>query len=94
MMCFNRTVGKIVTENVTPSGATPAATKHTLSNNVDRIAVEIQAKGGTAYVGGSDVTSDNGIAIKDGESRIFPVNSAYAVYVTGATVTIADYYDG
>lgn len=93
-MDFIRAFGRVRTETVAPSGSVPAATTYTLSNESSRVAVEIQAKGGTAYVGGPDVTSENGIAIKDGESRVFPVNRAYGLYVTGATVTIADYYDG
>lgn len=93
-MLFDRLVGRVVTETISPSAATPAATKYTLARTSGRFAVEIQAKSGTAYVGGSDVTSENGIAIKEGESRVFPVNNSKAIYVIGTTVTIADFYDG
>lgn len=92
-MLFHRMIGLMETEAITPSGAVPAVTKRTAAGKA-RFAVEIQASGGDVYVGNKEVTSSNGLCIKDGESRVFPVNRNEAIYITGGPCVVVDYYDG
>lgn len=90
-----RKIGAVEVEKITPSGAVPAVTTKTVSNlHRGRFAVEIQASGGDVYVGNKDVTASNGLLIKDGTSRCFPVNRNEALYVTGGPCVVVDYYDG
>lgn len=90
-MDFLRQIGWVKTEAITPAGTIPAATKYTLSNGGSRIAVEIQAVA-DVYVGGVDVSADNGLVIKAGTSRVFPVNRPDSLYITGGKVIVVDYY--
>lgn len=91
-MDFIRPIGSVNGEAITPSGVQPAVTKNTTNRGLSRIAVEIQASGGTVYVGGPDVTAEEGLAIKDGESRVFPTTSYYSLYITGGKAIVVDYY--
>ena len=70
--------------------ATIAATDTTIGGK-SRSAVEVYAVS-DLFVGGSDVTADNGIPLKTGESKVFPVFNYDSVYIIGGKAIIADYY--
>lgn len=93
-MIFEK-AGKLETQALTLSGAVPAVTDKTRSGiNSGRFAVEIQASGSDCYIGGEDVTEENGYKITDGQSKFFLVNRPDAVYVTGTgKAIIVDYYE-
>lgn len=52
------------------------------------------AGSGTVYIGGSDVTADNGIPLAAGEKITIPVMTTNhdQVYATGGSVVIAEWF--
>lgn len=91
----DRSIGYVLAESIDASSPVPAATEATRAGKSGRFAVEIQATGGDAYIGNETVSSGDGLLIKEGTSRVFPVNRIDAIYVVSSgAVTIADYYEG
>ena len=94
---FVKDFGVVRTEKLTLGGsAVPAASEYTKTHQFSgRIALEVNnvEGGGTVYVGGADVTEENGVPVKAGEYRVFPVQPTGTVYVTGSgEVRIAEYF--
>lgn len=76
--------------------AMPLASKNFLSNQYNgRHALEVYNSGtAPVFVGGSDVSTDTGIAINAGVCRVFPVSDVHAIYVLSeqdASVVLAEY---
>jgi hypothetical protein len=95
-MIINDTLGDMITTSFT-STTTPqilASVACIERSRTGRIAVVVSNTGsGTVYVGGSTVTTDNGLPIKAGEHLVFSCNenSAKNIYIVGAgTVILAE----
>lgn len=81
-------VTRTVTKKVDASSAIPAVADDTQSG---RHTVWIYALD-DVYVGGVDVSAENGIKIPAGNNAVFPVNNRKALYVVGGSCVIADFF--
>lgn len=85
---FLNNVTRTVTKKVDASSAVPAIADETCNG---RHTVWIYALD-DVYIGGKDVTSDNGVKVSAGSHAIFPVNNRNAIYVVGGSCVIADFF--
>lgn len=97
---FLRSFGRIKTSSITLSStAQKLASTEVLEERMDngRIALEVNNTEGeaAAYIGDENVTSENGIPVPAGQTRIFPVQqgSAANIYGVGSgDVIIGEYF--
>lgn len=92
---WNRPVTYAKTTVLNASAATVAASPTVLAKQYNgRHTISITAKGGTVYIGGADVSTANGMPLKDGERITIPVASDRSdnVYVVGGTVILTEWF--
>lgn len=92
---WNRPVTHAKNTVLNATTAVVAASPEVLAKQYSgRHTVTITAKGSTVYVGGKDVTKDNGMPIASGESFTIPVASDRCdnIYVVGGSVILTEWF--
>lgn len=92
---FNRPVSRVKTSVLDATSAVAAASDSVLARQENgRHTVSITAKGGTVYIGGADVSAENGMPVEDGATVTIPVESTTTdnLYVVGGSVILTEYF--
>lgn len=96
-MEFNAPVSRVLTSVIDASGGAKLAASDAVTSRQQnsRHTLTIANTGdATVYIGGSDVSADNGIPLAAGEKITIPVMTTNGdqVYVNGGSVTIAEWF--
>lgn len=92
---FNRPVSMVKTTKLTATNTTLAASPEVMSKQLSgRHTISITASGSTVYVGGANVSKDNGMPVASNATVTIPVASDRAdqVYVVGGTVILTEWF--
>ena len=92
---FNRPVSMVKTTKLTATNATLAASPAVVARQLGgRHTISLAASGSTVYVGGSDVTKDNGLPLEAGQVLTIPVSTDRVdqIYVIGGTVILTEWF--
>ncbi len=92
---FNRPVSMVKTTKLTATNATLAASPEVMGKQYSgRHTISLAASGSTVYIGGADVTKDNGLPLAAGQIMTIPVSSDRTdqIYVVGGTVILTEYF--
>jgi hypothetical protein len=92
---FNRPVSMVKTTKLNATNATKAVSPEVMAKQLNgRHTISLAASGSTVYVGGADVTKDNGMPLAAGQVLTIPVASDRTdqVYVIGGTVILTEWF--